>query len=109
MPFSPRYSSIDARPYSSALHATKTRPSDAPYQLTCQESRDYRTIDQWLEKLVRRVKKEDRSFQQLHPVIQEFQALIENDPELYRGFHDMFEQVPKKPPYHKDPSLKCQV
>lgn len=45
----------------------------------------------------------------MHPVIQEFRNLIENDPELYQGFQDMFNQVPRKPPYNQDPTLKPQV
>jgi len=44
-----------------------------------------------------------------HPVIQEFRDLIESDAELYMGFHEMFEQVPRKPPYDKDPSGRLQV
>lgn len=46
---------------------------------------------------------------QLLPVIQDFQKLIEDDAEIYIGFHQMFEQVPTKPPYDKDPIGKPQV
>lgn len=45
----------------------------------------------------------------LHPVIQEFQQVIESDAELHMLFHQMFEQVPRTPPYDKDPSGKPQV
>jgi phosphatidylserine decarboxylase len=45
----------------------------------------------------------------LHPIIQEFKALIENDAEIYMLFHQMFEQVPRKPPYNKDPAGTPQV
>ncbi|KAH7919288.1 phosphatidylserine decarboxylase-like protein [Leucogyrophana mollusca] len=40
----------------------------------------------------------------LAPVIQEFQELIENDPQIYMYFHQMFDQVPKTPPYDNDPT-----
>lgn len=46
---------------------------------------------------------------ELLPVIQEFKDLIENDPELYMLFNEMFDQVPRKPPYDKDPTGKPQV
>jgi phosphatidylserine decarboxylase len=44
-----------------------------------------------------------------HPVIEEFKDFIERDPGIYMGFHQMFEQVPKKPPYDQDPTGKPQV
>ena len=40
----------------------------------------------------------------LLPVIAEFQALIENDPELFMLFTQMFEQIPDQPRYQKDPA-----
>ena len=43
------------------------------------------------------------------PAIRDFQKLIEGDAEIYMGFHQMFEQVPTKPPYNKDPTGKPQV
>ncbi|KAG8978797.1 hypothetical protein FRB93_010864 [Tulasnella sp. JGI-2019a] len=39
----------------------------------------------------------------LDPVIQEFQDLIEGDIEIFVAFGQMFDQVPKGPPYDKDP------
>ncbi|KAK0209868.1 phosphatidylserine decarboxylase-like protein [Armillaria fumosa] len=49
--------------------------------------------------------------QVFHPVIQEFKNLIEQDAEIYMGFHQMLEleQVPTKPPYSNDPAGKPQV
>jgi phosphatidylserine decarboxylase len=38
----------------------------------------------------------------LAPAITELQALIEGDPQLYMRFHQMFEQVPREPPYDTD-------
>ena len=45
----------------------------------------------------------------LHPVIEEFKNLIENDPEIYMLINQMFEQIPKKSPYNKNPIGKSQV
>lgn len=47
--------------------------------------------------------------EEFHPVIQEFQRVIEEDPILYSGFHQMFEQVPNEPLYEKDPNGDPQV
>ncbi|KAG8710642.1 hypothetical protein FRC09_020997 [Ceratobasidium sp. 395] len=47
--------------------------------------------------------------EELHPVIQDLQCLIEGDPELLSGFKQMFSQVPLGPPYEVDPSGKPQV
>lgn len=43
------------------------------------------------------------------PVVQEFKALIEDDPELYMLFTQMFEQIPGTPAYLKDPVGNPQV
>ncbi|KIJ25097.1 hypothetical protein M422DRAFT_62290 [Sphaerobolus stellatus SS14] len=47
---------------------------------------------------------------QLVPVLQEFQEIIESDPHIYMCFHQMFEQIPTKPPYDVDPgTFKPQI
>jgi len=43
------------------------------------------------------------------PVVQEFKALIDNDPELYMLFTQMFEQIPRTPQYQNDPVGNQQV
>ncbi len=45
----------------------------------------------------------------LLPVIQDFKALIENDAELFMQFNQMFDQVPRKPPFLNDPTGRPQV
>ena len=45
----------------------------------------------------------------LLPVVQEFKTLIENDPELYMLFTQMFDQIPRLPLYLKDPVGNPQV
>lgn len=47
--------------------------------------------------------------EEFHPVIQTFQRVIEEDPILFLGFHQMFDQVPHEPPYDKDPNGDPQV
>jgi hypothetical protein len=45
-----------------------------------------------------------------HPVIQEFRYLIEGDAEIYMGFNQMFDEIPKTQEYLMDPSgLRPQV
>lgn len=68
---------------------------------------DHRLLQNWLTKLVKHVEARDK--EPLHPVIQEFQALIEDDPVIYMLFHQMFHQIPNKPPYNKDPTGRPQV
>ncbi|KAH7887029.1 phosphatidylserine decarboxylase-like protein, partial [Phlebopus sp. FC_14] len=69
--------------------------------------RDHRILEAWLT--TRIAKLEQSSDLVLAPVIQEFQKVIEDDPAIYMLFHQMFEQVPTKPPYNKDPTGKPQV
>lgn len=44
-----------------------------------------------------------------HPVIREFKDLIENNTRIYLLVNSMFEQIPSKKPYSKDPSGHKQV
>ena len=67
---------------------------------------DQATLDAWLKATIAKAKKEDRP---LLPVVQEFKDLIESDAEIYMLFHQMFDQVPHKPPYTKDPSGRPQI
>lgn len=53
---------------------------------------DQAFLDQWVE---RHVKAVDTHAKPLHPVIEEFKNLIENDPEIYMLINQMFEQIPK--------------
>ncbi|CAE6506286.1 unnamed protein product [Rhizoctonia solani] len=46
---------------------------------------------------------------ELSPSIVQFKNLIDNDPILRMGFTEMFDQVPRKPPYDLDPTLKPQI
>ncbi|KAB5590804.1 Phosphatidylserine decarboxylase family protein [Ceratobasidium theobromae] len=70
---------------------------------------NHRVLEKWIDRLLEKVEDQHRAKKALHPVIQEFQALIETDAVLFQGFHEMFEQVPRKPPYNQDPTLKPQI
>jgi phosphatidylserine decarboxylase len=79
---------------------------NVPYRVGEWLSSDQAFLDQWLDGMIQRTHAEEKA---LHPVIADFQALIENDPEIFMLFNQMFEQVPKKAPYNKDPTGKPQV
>lgn len=68
---------------------------------------DHHIIQKWLGKLIKRV--EAKRALGFHPVIEEFKNLIENDAVIYMLFHQMFHQIPNKPPYNEDPAHKPQV
>jgi phosphatidylserine decarboxylase len=70
---------------------------------------DQNVLEKWLEKMISYVEDLSRIHVPFHPVIEEFKDFIERDPVIYMGFHQMFEQVPKKPPYDQDPTGKPQV
>lgn len=61
-------------------------------------------LEKWLEGLVDEV---NENAKPLHPVIQAFKELIEEDAELFMLFNQMFEQVPAK--YTLSPAGKPQV
>src|SRR5580765_2070057 len=67
---------------------------------------NHQVLADWLSALVDEVSAQP---QPLHPIIEDFKALIENDAEVYMLFHQMFEQVPRKPPYNKDPTGAPEV
>ncbi|KAI8998588.1 Phophatidylserine decarboxylase-domain-containing protein [Trametes punicea] len=71
--------------------------------------RDHDILRKWLDRKIAHVEHPSRRDEPLHPVIQEFQRFIETNPAIYMGFHQMFEQVPDKPPYSNDPTGKPQV
>jgi len=72
--------------------------------------RDHNVLEAWLAKQIAKVTLDPKHrAKRFSSVIQEFQNLIEQDPEIWMGFHQMFEQVPKKPPYNEDPTGKPQV
>jgi phosphatidylserine decarboxylase len=77
-----------------------------PYRVGAWLPSDQAFLDAWLAAIIHRTHAEQKA---LHPVIADFRDLIEGDSQIFMLFHLMFEQVPKKSPYHKDPTGKPQV
>ena len=67
---------------------------------------DQAFLDKWLHAMIEKTHAQRKA---LHPVIADFQHLIESDADIFMLFNQMFEQVPRKPPYNKDPTGKPQV
>ena len=78
----------------------------APYRVGEWLPSDHAFLNRWLEAMVEKTGAEPRP---LHPVIADFQKLIESDAEIFMLFNQMFEQVPRRPPYDNDPTGKPQV
>ncbi len=78
----------------------------APYRVGEWLPSDQSYLDKWLEGIIRETQAEQKT---LHPCIADFRDLIEGDPEIFMLFHQMFEQIPRRPPYNKDPTGKPQV
>jgi phosphatidylserine decarboxylase len=84
----------------------KAIKSTVPFRVGKWLPSDHATLTSWMATLIQEADAEEKP---LHPVIEDFKQLIENDPEIFMLFHQMFEQVPTKPPYNKDPTGKPQV
>jgi phosphatidylserine decarboxylase len=61
---------------------------------------DQRAHKEWLGGVIDHV---DQNPEDLHPVLKEFQDLIENNTRVWLLFSSMFEQIPNKKPYGDDP------
>jgi phosphatidylserine decarboxylase len=77
-----------------------------PYRVGQWLPSDHRFLVRWLEAMIEKTHAAQRP---LHPVIEDFRDLIESDPAIFMLFNQMFEQVPKRPPYDRDPTGKPQV
>ncbi|KXL47171.1 hypothetical protein M433DRAFT_103946 [Acidomyces richmondensis BFW] len=67
---------------------------------------DHRIHREWLDKQIKDAKENPK---ELAPVLQEFKAFIEGNSRIYMYFCDMFDEVPVKKPYNKDPTGKKQI
>ncbi|KAK8079287.1 L-tryptophan decarboxylase [Apiospora phragmitis] len=70
---------------------------------------DHRLHHDWLDKQIKHVEGHGDKKPKLIPVLQEFKDLIEGDPRIYMYFSQMWEEVPHKHPYDKDPTGKKQI
>jgi hypothetical protein len=67
---------------------------------------DQAFLDKWLAAMSAKSHAEAKD---LHPVIADFRDLIEADAGIFMLFSQMFTQVPRRPPYNKDPRGRPQV
>ncbi|KAF2436938.1 hypothetical protein EJ08DRAFT_7461 [Tothia fuscella] len=67
---------------------------------------DHRVHKEWLNGVIQ---KADEKSKGLHPVLKEFKNAIEGDTRLFLLVNSMFEQIPTKKPYSKDPEGHKQV
>ena len=61
----------------------------------------------WLGQAVSHV--DNHPTKKLIPVLEEFREFIENNPRIYMYFTEMWDEIPHKPPYNKDPTGKSQI
>ncbi|MDI6743423.1 MAG: phosphatidylserine decarboxylase family protein [Smithella sp.] len=90
-----------------ALQASAQTPkTEPPYLVGPWLTSDQVFFDQWMAKLTGEAKS---SKEPLLPVIEEFKNIIEEDPQLFMLFHQMFEQVPQNEFFSKDPTGSPQI
>lgn len=82
--------------------------NSVPYNVAKWLPSDQQAVDQWRAKLISEVQTAPVDIPLL-PVIKEFKDLIENDPEIYMLFNEMFKQIPDDPKYKKDPTGRTQI
>ena len=105
----------------SVKSSTRERPT--PYRVGKWLPSDQKHLNNWLKKLIDEVEGRDEidgadeidaaceghDIPGLLPPVKELKILIETDSEVSMYFHQMFAQVPFKPPYNEDPMGKPQV
>jgi len=70
-----------------------------PYRVGQWLPSDHAFLARWLEAMIHKTLDEPRP---LHPVVADFRDVIESDPAIFMLFNQMFEQVPRRPPYDRD-------
>lgn len=91
-----------------------------PYRVGEWLPTDQDVLEDWLTKLIKEVEDTDETdlgedeedgchIPDLHPAVQDLKELIENDAEVSMFFHQMFAQIPNKPPYLETPTGKPQI
>lgn len=69
--------------------------------------RNAAVLKSWLAKKIEQAGDPEANSSSWHSVIRDFQRLIEDTPEIYKGFHEMFTQIP--PDHEDDPTGQPQV
>jgi phosphatidylserine decarboxylase len=98
--------SLIAHPFDRLENMEPTAEAYAPYRVGKWLPSDQASLAKWLDAMIQKTHAQPRD---LHPVIADFRDFIESDPEVFMLFSQMFEQVPKRPPYNNDPTGKPQV
>ncbi|KAK8029549.1 hypothetical protein PG993_010840 [Apiospora rasikravindrae] len=70
---------------------------------------DHRLHRDWLAKQIKHVEGHGDQKPKLIPVLQEFKEMIEGNARIYMYFSQMWEEVPHKHPYDKDPTGQAQI
>ncbi len=78
----------------------------APYRVGKWLASDQKIMSEWVAEQLKDIK---GSAKPLKPVVQRFKDAIENDPELFMLFHEMFEQIPDKPEFKLNPVGQPQI
>lgn len=86
--------------------AAESLETSAPYGVGQWLPSDQLFLDQWMATLT---EGSESANEPMLPVIQEFKNIIEEDPQLYMLFNQMFDQVPHKKSFSKDPTGKPQI
>lgn len=81
-------------------------PRPVPYRVGKWLPSDQRVLDRWLARQIEAVAQNP---QPLHPVVQEFQAFIEREPDIYMLFHQMFDDLPDTAQFRTTPANTPQV
>jgi len=90
----------------SGLTAADSLESPAPYCVGKWLPSDQLFLEQWMGKLAEGT---ESVKEPLLPVILKFKEIIEEDPQLYMLFSQMFDQVPNNNSFSKDPTGKPQI
>lgn len=77
-----------------------------PYRVGQWLPSDQAVLEGWLRLMM---EKANQKSDTLLPVVEEFKELIENDPQVFMLFHQMFSEIPRKAPYQNDPTGKPQI
>jgi len=92
--------------FSGDLPAAELHATPAPYGVGQWLESDQLFLDQWMAKLTEATASGQEP---LLPVVAELKEIIEEDPQLYMLFSQMFAQVPADNAFSKDPTGKPQI
>lgn len=77
-----------------------------PYRVGQWLPSDQTFLAQWMRNHIEKV---ESTPQHIHPVIDQFRELIESDPEVFMLFNLMFDELPNRMKFNKDPADNPQI